>query len=76
MGVGVRLERRLVQHFIQLLGRLRAVLVVLAEHGKRFGFVGRLGVFQMLEAIRLHLHDLVEIFFREHGVVRRPILVR
>ena len=51
-----------------------AVLVVFAQHGQRFGLVRRLAVLQPLEAVGLHLEDLVEVFLREDGVVRRAIL--
>ena len=74
--VGVLLESRRAQDFKNLLRRIRAVLIKLAEHGLRLRLVSVGRILEMLEIISVEFHDLVEVFFGEDfvkdgAVVRR-----
>jgi hypothetical protein len=53
----------------QLLHRIGAVLVVFPEHGAGLRAEGRLGVLEILEAVRLDAQDGLEVFLGEGRVV-------
>jgi hypothetical protein len=74
--VGVRLEGVLALHLDQLLDRVRAVLVVLAEHRARLGLEGLERVVEVLEAVGLDLQDRLEVLPGEGGVVVREVVAR
>ena len=74
--VGVRREGGLAHRLEQLRHRLRAVLVVLAEDGARLRLERRLGVIEVLEAVRLDLEDLLEVLLGERHVVVRVVVGR
>src|SRR5205807_9630220 len=67
-------EGSLAQDLLHLFKRVRAVLVVLALDGLGLGLelFGR--VLETKEAVGLDLHYLVEVFFRERGVVDRSVV--
>ena len=69
VAIGVGPEGVVALHFDELLDRVGAVLVVLAEHGPRLGLERLYRVLEVLEAIGLDLQDRLEVLAREGRVV-------
>jgi hypothetical protein len=69
----VALERRLADFLVQEPLRLARALLVLTENRAGFRPEIRLGVFQVLEAIGLDVHDLLQVFGIGDDVVGRLV---
>jgi hypothetical protein len=67
--VRVRGECFVARHLVQLLERIRAVLVVLPEYSPGLGFEGLHRIGQVLKAIRLDAEDGLQVLFRESDVI-------
>ncbi len=74
--VRVDLEGLVARDLVDLLDRVRAVLVVLAENGARLGLERRLVVREVLEPVGLDLQHRLEVFLRERRVVVRVVVRR
>ena len=74
--IRVPLKRRLPQLLVQLIHRLRTVLVVLPIHRQRLGSKRALRILQVLKPVRLQLQNRFQPLLRKRRVVHRQIVAR
>ena len=72
--ISVVLKSGLVQYLVHLAARIRAVLVVFAKHCQRLRLELGFRILQVLKAVGLHQHHLLEILFGEGGMVNREVV--